>query len=137
MATSRSTTLDDISVGARKRHPTWGPRKLRAWLLGRDYECPSASTAAVVRFIIPCQSSKTMHAGEDFELGELEPAREEDVKREVQSIRTIFFELFVEALVPTIRGEKLIWMLETTPSGQRLYELDLVKPKPRGTAKGA
>jgi hypothetical protein len=53
---------------------------------------------------------------------------------EVRRIRTIFFELFVEALVPTIRGEKLIWMLETTPTGQRLYELDLIKPKPKGTA---
>lgn len=26
-------------------------------------------------------------------------------------------------------------MLETTPSGQRLYELDLIKPKPRSGAK--
>jgi hypothetical protein len=59
------------------------------------------------------------------------------VKLEVQRIRTFFFELFVEALVPTIHGEKLIWMLETTPSGQRLYELDLVMPKPRGNAKDA
>jgi len=34
-------------------------------------------------------------------------------------------------------GEKLIWMGETTPGGQRLYELDLVKPRPRGGAKSA
>jgi hypothetical protein len=105
-------------------------------MLVRDEPYLIDETTAVVRFIIPCRSSRTTHDG-DFELGELEPARAEDVKLEVQRIRTIFFELFVEALVPTIRGEKLIWMLETTPSGQRLYELDLVMPKPRGNAKGA
>jgi hypothetical protein len=123
-------------VSGRFRTSAIVSREDSAKMLVRDEPYLIDETTAVVRFIIPCQSSKTTHAGEDFELGDLAPARGEDVKREVQSIRTIFFELFVEALVPTIRGEKLIWMLETTPSGQRLYELDLVKPKPRGNAKG-
>jgi hypothetical protein len=73
----------------------------------------------------------------DFNLDEPAQAREADVKLEVRRIRTIFFEFFVEALVKTIRGEKLIWMLETTPTGQRLYELDLIKPKPKGNAQEA
>jgi len=35
-------------VGTRKRHPTWGPRKLRAWILGRvidvNYFCRPTTT---------------------------------------------------------------------------------------------
>lgn len=45
------TTAPDVVelvVGARKRHPTWGPRKLQAWLLGRGWECPSASTIGAI-----------------------------------------------------------------------------------------
>jgi putative transposase len=38
----------ELVVGTRKRHPTWGPRKLRAWILGRGYECPSASTIGAI-----------------------------------------------------------------------------------------
>lgn len=42
-------TSDDVVelvIAARKLHPTWGPRKLRPWLLGRDpsLELPVAST---------------------------------------------------------------------------------------------
>jgi hypothetical protein len=93
-------------------------------------------TTAVVRFIIPCQSTRTQH-GLDFDLDEVAQENEEAVAREVRQIRTVFFDLFVEALVPTIRGEKLIWMLETTPMGQRLYELDLVKPAHGARSKGS
>jgi hypothetical protein len=99
--------------------------------------CPLHVLGERLTFIIPCHNSKTTHGVDFVELGDLSEAREKEVKLEVRRIRTIFFELFVEALVPTIRGEKLIWMLETTPTGQRLYELDLIKPKPKGTAKGA
>lgn len=111
-------------------------RQQSAEHLAKDIPYLIDETTAVVRFIIPCQSSKTTH-GVDFELGDPPEARDKEVKLEVRRIRTIFFELFVEALVPTIRGEKLIWMLETTPTGQRLYELDLVKPKPKGGANDA
>ena len=31
-------------VGARRKHPTWGPRKLKAWLEGKGYEMPATST---------------------------------------------------------------------------------------------
>lgn len=93
-------------------------------------------TTAVVRFIIPCVSSKMKH-GSEFNVQEPDepPHWTEAVKTEVLQIRAIFFELFVEALVPTIRGEKLIWMVETSPMGEKLYELDLIKPISRGAAK--
>jgi transposase InsO family protein len=38
----------ELVVGTRKRHPTWGPRKLRAWILERGYRCPSASTVGEI-----------------------------------------------------------------------------------------
>jgi putative transposase len=38
----------ELVVGTRKRHPTWGPRKLRAWILRRGYACPSASTVGAI-----------------------------------------------------------------------------------------
>jgi hypothetical protein len=49
-------TAPDVAefvVGTRKRHPTWGPRKLRAWILGRGYACPSASTVVALGIAIP------------------------------------------------------------------------------------
>jgi hypothetical protein len=111
-------------------------RPQSAELLVRDEAYLIDETTAVVRFIIPCVSSKLTHGG-DFDLNDPREDRSEVIKLEVQRIRAVFFELFVEALVPTIRGEKLIWMLETTPTGRRLYELDLVKPRPRGGARSA
>jgi hypothetical protein len=123
-------------VSGRFRTGTILARQKAAEELAQDRPYLIDETTAVVRFIIPCQSSKTPH-GVDFDLSEPPPAREVEIAREVARIRTVFFELFVEALVPTIRGEKLIWMLETTPKGQRLYELDLIKPKPKAGAKGA
>jgi transposase InsO family protein len=44
--TAISEHMQDALVGARKRHPTWGPRKLRAWLVDRypQTQFPAAST---------------------------------------------------------------------------------------------
>lgn len=38
----------EMVVGARKRHPTWGPRKLQASLLGRGYKSPASSTIGAI-----------------------------------------------------------------------------------------
>jgi hypothetical protein len=102
--------------------------------LARDVPYLIDETTAVVRFIIPCLSSKVKHEA-DFALGEADAAKAASVEGETRQIRAIFFEVFVEALVPTIRGEKLIWMLETTRAGQRLYELNLV-PRTSTSATG-
>jgi transposase InsO family protein len=44
--TAISEHMQDVLVAARKRHPTWGPRKLRAWLVDRypQTQFPAAST---------------------------------------------------------------------------------------------
>lgn len=82
-------------------------------------------TTAVVRFIIPCQSSRAV-CGIDWDFSAKGKGTPADLAEELTQIRGLFFEVFVEALVPTIRGEKLIWLLETMPNGQQLYELDLI-----------
>ena len=89
-------------------------------------------TTAVVRFIIPCLSSRSEHATEfELELGDGSGQLRQKIAAELQQIRVVFFEVFVEALVPSIRGEKLIWMLEWTADGQRLYELSLATERGR------
>jgi len=78
-------------------------------------------TSAVVRFVVPCLSSRTEQGSAfDFTTAREPPVGIED---ELKAIRTTFFELFVEALVPSVRGEKRIWLLELAPDGRRLYEL--------------
>jgi transposase InsO family protein len=48
--TAVSQQVEDMVVSARKRHPRWGPRKLRAWLQERKpgVAWPSASTVGVI-----------------------------------------------------------------------------------------
>ena len=36
--------LVTVVIGARRRHPTWRPRKLRAWLRAKGYKPPAPST---------------------------------------------------------------------------------------------
>lgn len=45
-----SQEMEDLLLGARKRHKTWGPRKIRAWLERRqpELELPAASTIGSV-----------------------------------------------------------------------------------------
>jgi len=87
-------------------------------------------TTAVVRFIIPCRGSRVEHEA-DFQLEDDEAVDRRALEAEVKQIRGLFFQVFVEAIVPTIRGEALIWMLEMSPKGSRLYELER---KTRGPA---
>jgi len=82
-------------------------------------------TTAVVRFIIPCRSSRLIH-GDVFDLKGPE-AIVDGVPRaaatDVGVIRRLFFLFFVEAVVGPIQGEDEIWLLEDSPYGRRLYTL--------------
>ncbi len=111
-------------------------RQQAAEHVARDEPYLIDETTAVVRFIIPCLSSKVVHGSEFGPKGQ-KSAGDPDIGAEVQQIRKVFFELFVEALVPSIRGEQLIWMVETAPTGQRLYELALVRPPHGGHTKAS
>lgn len=82
-------------------------------------------TTAVVRFIIPCTSSRLVH-GDVFDLNgptEIEDDVHAAAEIEVGVIRRLFFLFFVEAVVGPIQGEDEIWLLEDSPYGRRLYTL--------------
>jgi len=102
-------------------------------VLAKDDNYLIDESTAIVRFIIPCVASRQEHADE-FPLGEVSPSEHVGLEAEIKLIRGLFFQVFVEAIVPTISGESLIWMLEASPGGQRLYELaKRSTPRPRGT----
>lgn len=91
---------------------------------GKRYLVDEAT--AVVRFIVPCQSSRNEY-GADFE--SMARAINHDsfnadelaaMTEELRMIRLLFFHLFVETVVRTVDGEDEIWLLETGPE-QHLY----------------
>lgn len=73
-------------------------------------------TTAVVRFVLPLQTQSKPFEDSLFVPHDLGDADEDmplqALKREVQTLRTLFFLLFVEAVVRTIKGEDEIWLLE-------------------------
>lgn len=101
-------------------------RKYVGELLAEDRPYLVDETTALVRFIIPCQSSRVVQ-GEAFEFEEAEdevadmPA---EVASELRLVRHLFFPIFVEAVARTVRGEEVIWLIESAPDGQRLYALE-------------
>lgn len=85
-------------------------------------------TTAVVRFIIPCQAgtftfSDTLEPSYDW----LEFLDEPDaaLDEEVQLVRKLFFLLFVETVVRTVKGEDEIWLVESGVQ-HRLYRWERV-----------
>lgn len=64
-------------------------------------------TTAVVRFIMRCPSSR--EAARNAEQGALDFSA---VDEERQLIQWVFFKIFAEAVVKTVRGEEEIWLLE-------------------------
>jgi transposase InsO family protein len=42
------TTMVEMIVGTRRRHPSWGPKKLHVWLERRGYEPPAVSTIGAI-----------------------------------------------------------------------------------------
>lgn len=86
-------------------------------------------TTAVVRFIIPCQTgsfsfSDTLEPSFNWELPD---TSEEALNEEVQLIRKLFFLLFVETVVRTVKGEDEIWLIESGVQ-HRLYRWERVEP---------
>jgi hypothetical protein len=89
-------------------------------------------TTAVVRFIIPCQTdsfefSDTLEPTKQwldlFEAADDHDGRLED---EVQLVWKLFFLLFVETVVRTVKGEEEIWLVESGVRS-RLYRWERVE----------
>ena len=86
-------------------------------------------TTAVVRFIIPCQTgaftfSDTLEPTLNWL--ELFGAPEGALDEEVRLVRKIFFLLFVETVVRTVKGEDEIWLVESGVH-HRLYRWERVE----------
>jgi hypothetical protein len=94
-------------------------------LLANDERYLIDESTAVARFIVPCKSS-VMTYEDDFDSMQAALCdsavrnSEGKVEREVRLIRSLFFHLFVEAIVRTVHGEDAIWLLENGPQ-RRLY----------------
>lgn len=81
-------------------------------------------TTALVRFIAPCNSIK-QDFGNGFSeiidaLKSDDICDREDLEKEVELIRALFFFFFVETVIWTVQGEDEIWLLETGVK-MRLY----------------
>ncbi len=86
-------------------------------------------TTAAVRFIIPCQTgtftfSDTLEAS--FNWLNLLDAPGDTLEEEVQLVRKLFFLLFVESVVRTVKGEDEIWLVESGIH-HRLYRWERVE----------
>jgi len=86
-------------------------------------------TTAVVRFVIPCRTGEYSFSDtleESFSWTDLlEDKPHEALSKEVDEIRKLFFLLFVESVVRTIKGEDEIWLLESG-AHHRLYRWERV-----------
>jgi hypothetical protein len=86
-------------------------------------------TTAVVRFIVPCQTaaftfSDTLEPTADW-FGLFDSPPDGVLEEEVQLIRKLFFLLFVETVVRTVKGEDEIWLVESGVR-HRLYRWERV-----------
>jgi hypothetical protein len=81
-------------------------------------------TTAVVRFIIPSQTGMftlfdTLESVGDLR-GLFDAPDDEALETEVDLVRKLFFLLFVETVVRTVKGEDEIWLVESRVC-HRLY----------------
>lgn len=85
-------------------------------------------TTAVVRFIIPCSTGTggfddALYSLSNFGISSSTPKdllTDSELTAEVEKIRKLFFALFAETVVRTVRGEDEIWLIEGGVH-QRLY----------------
>jgi hypothetical protein len=93
-------------------------------LIAEDKQYLIDETTAVVRFIVPCRTGRTLFA-DDFDsvneaICEPDTLHATDLQNEVALVRALFFHFFVEAVVGTVQGEEEIWLLESGHTN-RLY----------------
>jgi hypothetical protein len=78
-------------------------------------------TTASVRFIIPIEATRTtdLHGADQAISYSAKPGKK--VVREIDLVRSLFFNLFVEAIVRMVKGEDVIWLVEETGFNRSLY----------------
>ncbi len=76
-------------------------------------------TTAIVRFLVPVPASETTYRGVFDEVDD--PLRPGQFAQDVALIHHLFFALFVEEVISTVRGEDEIWLVEQWSGGRQLY----------------
>lgn len=80
-------------------------------------------TTAVVRFILPLESSRKEH-GSQFDVTKKASDDPTAFDPDIDVARRLFIAFFVESVILDIHGEDEIWFLESGPTGERLYVLE-------------
>ena len=108
-------------VSGRFRAASLQTREDAARMLTADERYIIDETTASVRFIIPIKATKITEEAEidviAFDWEELD----EDVVEEMSRVHSLFFEIFVEAVVRMIRGEDEIWLVEEAGRSRSLF----------------
>jgi len=113
-------------VSGRFRAAELMTRKDAGKLFEKDRPYLMDETTASVRFIVPLSKTKVTVGEETAEqlvlpvVGVTDDQRA-GIESEVEFIRTLFFCLFVEALIRNVTGEDEIWLIEHSPAGRRLH----------------
>jgi len=97
-------------------------RSNAAGMLAKEESYIIDETTAAVRFIIPLGTTKRTITG-DFGKAECneEVSTTQETSDEVSLVHWLFFNVFAEAIVRTVEGEDVIWLIEETPRKRRLY----------------
>ena len=108
-------------VSGRFRAATLRTRELAAKMLATGKPYVIDETTASVRFIIPIESAKVSGESRIDDVG-LHDAKPSPINEEELSlVHSLFFHLFVEAVVRMVQGEDEIWLVEDTGHGCSLY----------------
>jgi hypothetical protein len=77
-------------------------------------------TTAVVKFIMPCPNARNPH-GARFDHLVKASRRKHRSRRGCSLDSDALFLYLAEAIAATIVGEQLIWLVERSPDGERIY----------------
>lgn len=107
-------------VSGRYRAAAIASRADAAQMLTADERYIVDETTASVRFILPVRVTRVEE--EDFdEINLDENEVDQAIVEEISLIHSLFFNLFVEAVVRTVQGEDEIWLVEETTRTRSLY----------------
>jgi hypothetical protein len=108
-------------VSGRYRAAMLASRNEAARMLTADERYLIDETTAAVRFIIPVTSTKSESEQNTAILKIEGTTLDQQAIEEISLVHTLFFNLFVEAVVRRIKGEEEIWLLEEAGRTRSLY----------------
>lgn len=108
-------------VSGRYRAARLASRNEAAQMLAADERYLIDETTAAVRFIIPITSTKSESEQNTAILKIEGTTLDQQATEEISLVHTLFFNLFVEAVVRRIKGEEEIWLLEEAGRTRSLY----------------